>query len=202
MRSANLALLCVVAAWAVGCSSNSIVGNNITMQRQWAGNVGVTGHLNQIRILDGSDLFRLSVIGDANRVYVEDRVTLGKVEVWGENNIIEVPARLRVRSSLVGRGSVIVRRGPGGERTIEGGTPAETPTTFPDETGAELQPMEEMGAEPPPPSAAPSGSGAIRTFNANGVPDGSRGASNQPGPYDRAALEQRQAGITPPPNQP
>lgn len=188
MRSANLALLGALAACAVGCSSNSIVGNNISMQRTWSGNVGVTGHLNQIRILDGSDLFRLSIIGDANRVYVEDRVTLGKVEIWGQNNVVEVPARLNVRSSIVGKGSVIIRRGPGGERTIE--SAPETgpePGALPEEGAAEMQPEDESVSEPAPSS----GTGSVRTYDA--------GSSAQPGPYDRATLEQRQPGITPPP---
>lgn len=96
-----------------GClSSNRIVGNNIVQAGDWYGELGIVGHLNQITIQAPSDLTKLSIIGDANIVHVEPHVTLGKVEVWGQRNKIYIPARLIVRTHIIGDGSEIIRLQP------------------------------------------------------------------------------------------
>ncbi|RMF74193.1 MAG: hypothetical protein D6744_14750, partial [Planctomycetota bacterium] len=130
--------LCV--ATSVGCS-NRIVGNNITQANTWQGELGITGHLNNITIKNGSNITKLSVIGDANKVHVEDRVTLGKVEVWGQRNKIYIPDYLVIRESIVGNGSEVVRVHPGIDEPFESAFPPEPPlasdTTAPTPTTTE-----------------------------------------------------------------
>lgn len=107
-----------------GCwANNRIVGHNIVQAGDWYGELGITGHLNQITIRPPSSLHRLSVIGDANIVHVLPHVTLGKVEVWGQNNKIYIPARLVIRSHVVGAGSEVVRLEPGQTPQMRGEPP-------------------------------------------------------------------------------
>lgn len=107
---------CVVLAWgllsvSVGCGpSNRVVGDRLIKQEQYFGDLGVTGHLNEVTVLRGSDLVKLSVIGDANQVNIDEGVTLGKVEVWGSDNVISVPEHLVLRQSSVGNRTTILRR--------------------------------------------------------------------------------------------
>ena len=109
----GLTLLALTLPLAGCLASNRIVGNNIVQAGDWYGELGITGHLNQITVQAPSDLTKLSVIGDANVVNVMPHVTLGKVEVWGQRNKIYIPARLIIRSHIIGDGSEIIRLQPG-----------------------------------------------------------------------------------------
>lgn len=94
-----------------GCTStNRIVGREGVHASDWYGELGVTGHVNQVTVKSGSRLDKLSIIGDMNKIFVEDRVVLAKVEVWGENNEISIPEWLIVRDYRVGKNNRIVRR--------------------------------------------------------------------------------------------
>jgi hypothetical protein len=113
IRTALCASVALTVLAATGCASaNRIVGHNLKEVGQWYGELGVTGHLNEITIRSGSRLTKLSIIGDANHVVVEDQTTLGKIEVWGSNNTISIPEDLVVRVNQVGKGTQIVRRPP------------------------------------------------------------------------------------------
>jgi hypothetical protein len=92
-----------------GCS-NRLVGHGGVHAQTWNGTFGITGHLNDVTIQAGSRVTTLSVIGDGNKIFVEENVTLGKVEIWGENNIINVPETLIIRDDQVGKGTKIIRR--------------------------------------------------------------------------------------------
>ena len=108
------ALAGVALLACTGCfSSNRIVGSNLHEESSWYGELGITGHLNEVVIRSGSTITKLSILGDANKVTVEDRVSLGKIEVWGENNEISIPNRLVVRVNKWGDGTRIHRRQPG-----------------------------------------------------------------------------------------
>jgi hypothetical protein len=123
----------------LGCGDNRLVGNRLTPREdRWFGELGVMGNLNELRVLSGSDLTYLKIVGDANKVYVEDDVTLGKVEIWGENNEVSVPDYLRVRESVVGNGSRVIRRATGWpqRRAPQATEPTEfTPAQPDDESG-------------------------------------------------------------------
>jgi hypothetical protein len=115
-----IALAAAAALVATGCtSSNRIVGDKMTHAGHWYGELGVTGHLNNVRVHSQSRLTKLSIIGDANKVMVEDDTTLGKIEVWGQNNTISVPEDLIVRVHEVGSGTQIIRRPAGSAPVFE-----------------------------------------------------------------------------------
>jgi len=108
------ALVTATALAASGCTSaNRIVGHEIKQSGRWYGELGLTGHLNEITVLSPSRLTKLSIIGDANKINIDDGVTLGKIEIWGENNVVSIPQHLVVRVNQVGGNSRVVRRAPG-----------------------------------------------------------------------------------------
>lgn len=110
-KAACVVLALGLLSMGVGCGqSNRVVGSRLVKQEQYFGDLGVTGHLNQITVLRGSDLVKLSVIGDANQINIDEYVTLGKVEVWGSDNVISVPEHLVIRQSSVGNRTTILRR--------------------------------------------------------------------------------------------
>jgi hypothetical protein len=95
-----------------GCSStNRVVGHSLTQTGHWYGELGITGHLNNITVQSGSTLNLLSIIGDGNKVDIADGCTLGKIELWGEYNIVTIPGHIVLRVAEVGRGNKIIRRG-------------------------------------------------------------------------------------------
>jgi hypothetical protein len=119
MRKTSLiGLAAVVLLAATGCG-NRIVGHNLKEEGHWYGELGITGHLNEVTIKSRSELTKLSIIGDANHVIVEDRTVLGKIEVWGENNTISIPERLVVRINQWGKGTQVIRRPAEAPRVTE-----------------------------------------------------------------------------------
>lgn len=113
----KLTITCAVVGLALlstGCSGqNHLVGDRVQQTVHWNGDSGLTGHLNTITISGDSSIVKLSIIGDANKIFVEEGATVGLVEVWGSDNVISVPERLKVRESRVGARTVILRRPPG-----------------------------------------------------------------------------------------
>jgi len=148
-RTALIALAAAGLLAATGCTSaNRIVGNNLTQVGSWYGELGITGHYNKITVLPNSRLTKLSILGSGNELIVDDHVTLGKIEIWGADNTVSIPASLVVRVNQVGDGSRVVRRLPGQtpEETMAGGqTPIEPGTAMPQ--------MPEK--TPPPPEEEP-----------------------------------------------
>lgn len=121
MQKSTLILGLATLFLATGCTAtHRIVGHNGVHVGDWYGELGITGHVNNVTIKSGSRLDKLSIIGDMNKVFVEDRVVLGKIEVWGENNEIQVPERLIVRDYRVGKGNQIIRREPSGTIDVVG----------------------------------------------------------------------------------
>gem|GEM_PF-4040822 len=108
-RIASMALAAATLCVASGCG-NRIVGHQLERSSQFYVELGVTGHLNEVAVLDGSRVTKLSLFGSANVIDVADDVTLGKIEVWGNNNRVTIPDNLFVRVSEVGKGNQIIRR--------------------------------------------------------------------------------------------
>ena len=114
IQKAIFALTSMALLSCTGClSSNRIVGSNLHEEGAWYGELGITGHLNEVVIRSGSTITKLSVLGDANKITVEERVSLGKIEIWGENNLVSIPQRLVVRINKYGSGTRIHRREAG-----------------------------------------------------------------------------------------
>ena len=109
-RFSLIALTTVVLLTATGCSStNRIVGHQLTQVGHWYGELGITGHGNNLTVQSGSRLTKLSIIGDGNTVTVRERCSLGKIELWGDNNTVNIPEYLVVRIAQVGPGNKIIR---------------------------------------------------------------------------------------------
>lgn len=132
MRAMNRMIGAVVLAAmmtaACGCSATShMVAHRTVTNKQWFGDAGVTGHLNNVIVQAGSHVTKFSIIGDGNKVYFEEGTTLGKIEIWGENNVISVPAVLYVRDSRVGHGNIVEHRARGALSQYRDVGPAEHP---------------------------------------------------------------------------
>ncbi|MFN0138327.1 MAG: hypothetical protein ACKVS9_19665 [Phycisphaerae bacterium] len=106
-----------------GCGMEMrVVAHRTETNKQWFGDMGITGHQNKVTIANGSRVQTLSIIGDGNELLVEDNCTLSKIEIFGENNRVSIPERLIIRDSIVGKGNTIERR----PRVIDNSRP--TPT--------------------------------------------------------------------------
>lgn len=124
MRVVGVALAAALVLLSSGCvSSNRIVANRVVQSNTWYGELGITGVGNDITVQRGSDLTRLSIIGDFNRVRIEPRSTCGKIEIWGKECQVFVPAGMVIRKNVVGHGSEVVfydpkaqPAGPGDDR--------------------------------------------------------------------------------------
>jgi hypothetical protein len=137
-------VLVLGGAWLLtGCANdNRLVGNRMVERREFHGEAGITGHLNQLTVVPPSRITKLSVVGDANVVTIMDTVTCGKLEVWGNNNQFFIPERLVVRISNVGENQFIRQARPGEEPQ-----PQAPSNIFPGATEAEAAP--EGSAEAP-----------------------------------------------------
>ncbi len=98
---------CLLAT--TGCAHNSIVASNMTRADRYYGNVGITRHSNNITIVRGSKVPKLSILGNNNTVTVEDGAWLQRIEFWGKGNIVSLPEHLAVRVTEVGDNQIIRR---------------------------------------------------------------------------------------------
>jgi len=145
-----------------GCAVNATVGHQSTRSGVWFGDLGVTGHGNNLTVQRGSRLHKISFIGDNNTVTCEDDVLVSHIEFWGSNNTITIPAGLLIRVTEVGKGNTVIRRPERWTRYEEGigepeqvtpppaaPAPSVEPTPVPEETPpartptGELVPIEE-----------------------------------------------------------
>lgn len=78
----SLTLLC--AAMLTGCAGRQ-------RAEVFNGFVDVVGDNNDYRILGGSDVIRLQVVGSNNKVIVEDDAVLAELYIIGHGNSIELP---------------------------------------------------------------------------------------------------------------
>lgn len=181
----------VLVAFASGCArDNGIVGHRLTQTGTWYEELGITGHLNKITVRGDSRLTTLSIIGDGNEVHVEHGATLGKIEVWGARNVIEVPAWLNIRKKMVGNDNRVVPYDPPrpGERPIYE-APYRIEVVQPSEP-SEPAPVRRQPArrQPPPPAPPVQMNDSTRTQPAEQMPppagrvDEDYGYSSEPAP--------------------
>lgn len=78
-----IAALCTLAA-LTGCGGRQ-------RSAVYNGFLDVVGNGNEYRILGGSDVIRLQVVGDHNDIVVEDDAVLTELYILGKNNRIELP---------------------------------------------------------------------------------------------------------------
>jgi hypothetical protein len=93
----------------VGCAVNPIVGTNVTMSQQYFGDVGIVGQGDNLTILTGSRVNKLSIQGDNNTITLQDGVTVWKIEFWGKGNTVSAAEDLSFRTNSVGANQIIRR---------------------------------------------------------------------------------------------
>ncbi len=108
MQSRHLAIGMLVLV-ATGCATNRIVGQAGTQVERFHGDVGVVGYGTDLTIMRGSQVPKLSIIGDNCKVTIEDGVGLGRIEFWGNGNTITLPENLSVSVAWVGSNQTIRR---------------------------------------------------------------------------------------------
>lgn len=171
MRSACMGLCLLTLGLASGCiNNNRIVASRVSQANTWYGELGITGHGNDITIQSGSDLTRLSIIGDFNKVRVEPRSTLGKIEIWGKDCKVYVPARMVIRKNVVGHGSEIIFYDPYADTTPPDQRPwiEELPGDDPFESTTYIAPA---GTSPPPRSSPGAYPGDATTYTPQSAPE-------------------------------
>jgi len=93
----------------MGCAHNSIIGRGVTRADQYFGNLGITGSGNNVTVLAGSRVPKLSLLGDNCTVTIQDGAFLHRVEFWGKNNVVSIPDAMILRTSEVGYNQIIRR---------------------------------------------------------------------------------------------
>lgn len=147
LRVIVLSALVGLVLASTGCAPNAYVGSGVQMSQQFFGDVGFVGHGDNITILSGSKVNKLSIQGNNNTITVQDRVTLWKVEFWGKGNTVSIPEDLSIRVNAVGSNQILRR--PRAMMPTPRWEPAPAPTYTPPPT--EPQP----GAAPVRPSVRP-----------------------------------------------
>ncbi len=110
MRMLIAAVTVGILVGTTGCAHNAIVANNAMRVGVFYGDVGVKGDANNVTIMRGSRVPKLSILGNQNMVTVEEGVTLAHVEFWGLDNTVSIPETLTIRITEMGRGHQIIRR--------------------------------------------------------------------------------------------
>ena len=97
-------VILVVATVALipGCAHTAITGDGVKQAQVIHGSVGIIGDDNELTVLAGSRVTKVSVIGEENRVIIERGATVAKVELIGEENEVFCPQDLSVRFSAIG----------------------------------------------------------------------------------------------------
>ncbi len=145
MKKALFVFAAVVGLGAMGCAPNPSVGTGITTAQKYFGDLGVQGHNQNVTVLKGSRVTKLSLIGNNNTVSVEDGAAVYRIEFWGNGNTVIVPDNLWIlRTNNVGTNQV-VRRPTAGPPVIYEPLP-ESPPTAP---GNQPQLAPATGTPPP-----------------------------------------------------
>lgn len=157
---AQLALGVAAAGLLVaGCAPTELATNKSQREGAFYGDYGITGHDNVTTIKGGSLINKLSIIGDGNRVIVEDDVAMAKIEIWGSGNEIELPYGLNPYFTQVSRNGNTVRNRPAPWAGAAGGTTRTTTIVDIDESGNATMTTTPGSPvrEPARPQPAPSG---------------------------------------------
>jgi hypothetical protein len=109
LRVIGLSALVGLLLASTGCAPNANVGSGIQMSQQWFGDVGFVGHGDNITILSGSKINKLSIQGNNNTITAQDNVTIWKIEFWGKGNTVSIPEDLSIRVNAVGANQIIRR---------------------------------------------------------------------------------------------
>ncbi len=128
MRNTLCLAMVIGSLGAAGCATNSVVGQAGPQVGRYSGDVGVTGYGTNLTIKSGSQIPKLSIIGDNCTVMVEEGVAVGRIEFWGNGNEISLPEDLTVSIAQVGSNRIIRRSQVKPSPTNGNAAPALQPT--------------------------------------------------------------------------
>jgi hypothetical protein len=118
-------LVATTLAGMVSCSTNPVVGHGAAQVGRYTGDVGITGNGTELTIQSGSNVPKLSIVGDACIVSVEDGAVVRRIEFWGTANTVTIPDNLNPIVASVGVNKVVHR--PLGEPPATRQEPATRP---------------------------------------------------------------------------
>jgi hypothetical protein len=155
LRAIGLSALVGLVLASTGCAPNAYVGNGIQMSSQFFGDVGFVGHGDNITILSGSKINKLSIQGNNGTFTVQDGVRIWKIEFWGKGNTVSIPADMSVRVNAIGANEIIRRPRVTVPLPQYEPLPAPTYTPPPAEPAPGGTPPAKPSAQPSEPSAPP-----------------------------------------------
>lgn len=85
-----------------GCAHNAITGDGSRHELVLHNTARLDGEDIDLTILAGSDVRKLSIVGEANRVVIENGAVVHKVEIVGEDNEVICPAGMAVEYTEIG----------------------------------------------------------------------------------------------------
>ncbi|MCK4342519.1 MAG: hypothetical protein KAY37_12440 [Phycisphaerae bacterium] len=91
-------------------SHTSISGTGSKHEQVMHGTVGISGEDNELTILPGSEVTKLSIMGDDICVFVANGAVVGKVEIVGEDNEVSCPKGMIVEYSEMGEDNRLIYR--------------------------------------------------------------------------------------------
>lgn len=98
----SLTCLIALAIMLAGCNTTYLTSSGSRYSGVYYGELGLKGEDNELTLLDGTDLTKLSVMGKDNRVVVRPGANVMKVEIVGEDNRVECPAGMSVEYTEIG----------------------------------------------------------------------------------------------------
>lgn len=78
-----------------GCAHTAITGDGSMHERIIKGNVGLVGEDISLTLVATSEVPKLSIMGEGNRVVVAEGARVDKIEVVGEENEVVLPMGLK-----------------------------------------------------------------------------------------------------------
>ena len=93
-----------------GCAQNAIAGDSARHEQVYRGDVGVTGEDHDITICADSEVRKLSILGEGNRVFIEDGAHVARIEIVGSDNEVSCAAGLQFEFAEIGEDNHVKRR--------------------------------------------------------------------------------------------
>lgn len=109
-RIAFIVLTTGLLVSAQGCTPTTrIIGHDTTTSRRFTNDVGVTGHRTNLTIEAGSQVPKLSIIGNDCTITVQDGADVARIEFWGNGNTVSLPHDLLIYLSQAGANRIVHR---------------------------------------------------------------------------------------------
>jgi hypothetical protein len=95
---------------SAGCARYAIRGKGGVYEQVYEGSLRINGNDNELTLLTGSDVPKLSIFGRDNRVIFNDGATVSKIEIAGADNAVTYPKGLKFKYSEIGKDNKLIER--------------------------------------------------------------------------------------------